>query len=205
MLRSFRRAALLAAVVSTGCIAQVQYSPNPNLLAEIGYEQGRVLFAQILTRVRQPRIQNVEVTPEWFTFDVSGLQVHWGWYGYTVGNRVQIFFNNIRNIDYYENERMMIYDLAGRRIAQFDMLNRSDGLRFLDLVAAFQNLGGQWPGPENPSPEPPTAPASSEQPEENLRQPLLDDAPPEPEPEPTYRDDASGGEEGRTRNLLDED
>jgi hypothetical protein len=220
MLTRGPRFLLLLALTSPtmGCIARLDYAPNTNILNEIGVQQGQTLMAEILTRARRPRIADVEATPEYFSYTTYGRAWGWAVYG-MVGNKMTVYYNNVLRVDIYANDRVMVYDLSGRRISQFDFLTRQDSLHFADLVAAFQSGGQNWPAPNNPSPAPrddytpPPPPPAEEEHSRNVLQPDPNETAPPParkkpraeEPPPTVEPVEPGGDEEHTDNLLNDD
>lgn len=204
------RLLVLTLPLAAGCVAPVPYSPNPGIIEQLGLDRAQSQLAEILSRTRGRRIVDIEVTPEYYAH--GGVQWN-AWTGLHDG-RVQIFYNNVGRTEFYENDRLFVYDIAGRRVAVYDMLTRGDSMLFCDLLAGFKAwISGGWPAPAQPRAEPPPPPAR--RPEPTYR--------PQPAPDPAYEEETveplkesdpadegyapepESGDQERTRNVLQDE
>jgi hypothetical protein len=213
---------LLAGVYASGCAAPVPYSPNPNVVYELGVENSMRKLGELLNRCRGQRPMGIEVSDQWYSH--GGVVFHP--FGGRRAMQIQVFYTNVSRTEFYDNDRLFVYDLAGREVVFYDMYSRADSMLFCDLIAGLR-ANAEGGGFDQP-PAPPAPDPAPRDPEPYRRPPPEPEPQYEPEPEPEYEEEIveplkepeparepavdpyepppeSGADEERTRNLLDED
>lgn len=129
---------LLGIALTSGCIAQVPYSPKAGLLDELGSEQAEVEFRDLLTtRTQSPEIYEVEVNRGGFVYRYAG-GIYVGWAPVADGS-VRVLFSTVNTVDIYENRKVFMVDAGGQRIGhEMVFASLEDCFRFADFLVSYR-------------------------------------------------------------------
>lgn len=154
MQRTVYALAFLTSLLCGGCIAQVPHRPNPNLVAELGFEEAALEFEGLVNGLRSPQAFETRVDDQGFSYGYAGgVSLYWGAVPIADGGAL-ILWREIRRVDVYENAKAFLIGARNRRIGHEYLFHTvTEATRFADLVASFK---------AGPPPEPARSQGESE-------------------------------------------
>ena len=121
--------ACLVSVLSSGCQIALEYTPQDNLVAELGLDQAQQRLREILLRSVNPAVNAVEVTDEFLRYDLSNTTY-----------QVRVFFKDIKRIDVYTNNVVVVWGAGSPEPVLIRPLlaNEQDARTFADLLYSLR-------------------------------------------------------------------
>ncbi len=126
-------------VLSSGCVAVINYQPQEKLIDEIGFEEGGRRLQEVMTRASAPRITSANVAEDFFTYIMQ--QPILGPYGIHMGYNpipMQIFYVNIGRLEIYENHYVFLRAADDSIISQVLFATDQDAKTYADLVMSLR-------------------------------------------------------------------
>ena len=115
-----------ASVLSVGC-TPIQYQPKEGIVDTLGVPQARQRLQEILLHAVAPRIDTVEITDDFLRYHITHTTYE-----------VRIPFENVSQMDVFENHYVFIWAAGKRILAKILFANDEDAEMFVDLVSSFR-------------------------------------------------------------------
>ncbi len=119
-----------------GCAPTAVYQPDTTAVEIVGPQAAAIELEDVLNRIIYPRMFDVDVTPEYFKYDLLGTKL--GPLGEPVGTRdsKKIWFHQLRRIDYNPADDSVYLEVK-LNVYQLHFRDAQDAQRFVDLVMSF--------------------------------------------------------------------
>lgn len=115
-----------ASALSAGC-TPIQYQPKEGIVDTLGVPQAQQRLQEVLLRAVAPRIDTVEVTDDFLRYHIAHTSYE-----------VRILFENVSQMDVFENHYVFIWASGKRILAKILFVNDEDAKMFVDLVSSFR-------------------------------------------------------------------
>lgn len=140
---TLRRVSITIGLVSAfggaiGCVALVPYSANTERFKDQKPEDIKKTFAELVTRSLEPRYTSAEINEDFLKCDSQHTYLGPFYTTQVVPGVSQVYFNNVSKIEIYENNKVWIYDTAGRVAFPTTFASRDDCLLLVDIIETFR-------------------------------------------------------------------
>ncbi|MGE0708532.1 MAG: hypothetical protein AB7N76_23125 [Planctomycetota bacterium] len=132
---------LLPLLLLAGCVSRLDHQPKDGLVTELGAGRAVEEFTDLLRdRVRDPKIQRVEVDAKSFTYTVAsgGGAPGSGVFGGQTGPQ-RIPWNLVQRVEVYDTRKAIMFDEGNHAIGHhLEFVTVDDCFRFADFMASFK-------------------------------------------------------------------